>query len=60
LRIRGLVEKVKNNKKKIYEYTATTDLLRHLGVSKVEDLPDYKKIRDVLNKFESSGVVEEE
>ncbi len=60
LQIRGLVEKVKNNEKKIYEYTATTELLKHLGVSKVEDLPDYKKMRDVLNEFESSGTVEEE
>jgi segregation and condensation protein B len=43
LSLRGLVEKVQSD-----SYRATTDCLRHLGVTRVEDLPRFKDIYDSL------------
>ncbi len=60
LQIRGLVEKVKSKEKRTYEYKATVDLLKHLGVTSVEELPNYKEMRESLNKFEQEGEQEDE
>ncbi|HEY4506511.1 MAG TPA: SMC-Scp complex subunit ScpB [Candidatus Paceibacterota bacterium] len=45
LMIRGLVEREANEKdQRSFLYRPTIELLSHLGVSKVEDLPDYQSV----------------
>lgn len=47
LAIRGLVEKIDNPRDaRAYLYQLSFDFLRHLGVEKVEDLPQYKDLRE--------------
>jgi hypothetical protein len=36
-----------------YLYVPSFKLLRHLGISKVEDLPDYQKFQELNKKFEN-------
>lgn len=46
LLIRGLVERLpKPGDARVYVYQPTFDLLNYLGISKVEDLPDYEGAR---------------
>lgn len=47
LAIRGLIDK-KNNPKdgRSYIYNATFDFLKHLGINKLEDLPNYNELSD--------------
>jgi len=49
LLVRGLVERVtKPGDERSYLYKPTFELLAHLGVKKVEDLPDYTKMREEI------------
>ena len=53
LLIRGLVEKVHNPKdQRSYLYKPTLDLLAHLGIKQIEELPDYESIVTELKTFE--------
>jgi segregation and condensation protein B len=46
LQIRGLVEKITNPKDaRSFLYKPTFDLLQFLGISKIEDLPEYEKVK---------------
>ncbi len=46
LQIRGLVEKITNeNDHRSFFYRPTFELLSFLGVSKIEDLPEYEKVK---------------
>lgn len=72
LMIRGLVEKVSNpSDQRSFLYKPTFELLSYLGVSKIEDLPDFEKARNEIESYknrqeddikdgveEESGVVE--
>jgi segregation and condensation protein B len=54
LLIRGLIERVTEREGqggRGYSYKPTTDLLAHLGVSKLEDLPEYEKVKAELEAF---------
>lgn len=51
LMMRGLVERVEGNDRRSFAYTATTDLLSHLGVSQKEELPDYATTLAALDRF---------
>ncbi|MFA5318347.1 MAG: SMC-Scp complex subunit ScpB [Patescibacteria group bacterium] len=42
--LRGLAEEKKDNKKREIYYSVTLDFLKYLGVSRVEDLPDYDRL----------------
>lgn len=54
LLIRGLIEKLPDpNNSRILVYRPTSLLLRHLGVSAVEELPEYATIRAELLSFEA-------
>ncbi|MFH1402506.1 MAG: SMC-Scp complex subunit ScpB [Patescibacteria group bacterium] len=58
LHIRGLVEKISNPKdQRSYLYVASFKLLSFLGISKVEDLPEYKEARKIINEFKQSWIV---
>jgi segregation and condensation protein B len=55
LLIRGLVERIDNPKDaRSYLYKPTLDLLSHLGVSKIADLPEYEKVRADITAFKQS------
>jgi len=47
LQIRGLVERITNPKDtRSFLYKPTFELLQYLGVTKIEDLPEYEKVRE--------------
>jgi len=53
LQIRGLVERQKDPKdERAFLYMPTTDLISYLGISKIEDLPEY----DIKNKAIEAGI----
>lgn len=52
LLVRGLIEKVSNPKdQRSFLYKPTLELLSHLGVSKINDLPEYEKVRSDIENF---------
>lgn len=55
---RGLIERASNpSDSREYVYRPTTELLAHLGVERVEQLPDYAKIVSELRAFEHTQEV---
>ncbi len=64
LQIRGLVERIENEKdRRSFLYRPTFDLLQFLGVSRIEDLPEYEKVQAEFNQnlaAEKTDVAEEE
>lgn len=53
---RGLIERAGNPAdSREYLYRPTSELLAHLGVARVEDLPNYDKISSALNAFSAGG-----
>jgi len=65
LLIRGLVERVENPADaRSFLYKTTLELLSHLGISKVTDLPEYEQVRKDIEAFklttnEAEGVQSE-
>lgn len=54
LMIRGLVEKVSNpSDQRSFLYKPTFELLSYLGVSKIEDLPDFEKARNEIESYKN-------
>lgn len=54
LLIRGLIEKVANPKdQRSFLYMPTFELLAHLGIEKVQDLPEFDIVERELNTFEA-------
>ncbi len=66
LMVRGLIEKVEDSTARSTTYRPTFELLSYMGVSKVEDLPEYEGIQSSVeefkntNKEESDGYEEED
>jgi segregation and condensation protein B len=59
LLIRGLVEKVENPAdRRSFLYKPTMDLLAHLGVSAITDLPDYENVRKNIAAFKAAAAEE--
>ncbi len=55
LLIRGLVERVDNPKdSRSYLYKTTLELLSHLGLSKITDLPEYEAVRNDIQAFKQT------
>lgn len=55
LLLRGLIERtLEQGKANTYRYTVSFELLAHLGISRIEELPDYGRLRDVVAKFQAS------
>lgn len=48
LLMRGLIEKTSDSGQHLVMYQTSFDLLKHLGISKPEDLPDYQKYRELI------------
>jgi len=60
LLIRGLVEKIPNPKdQRSYLYKPTLELLSHLGVTRLEELPEYESMRTELSAFDNELATEE-
>jgi len=61
LLVRGLVERVDNpNDARSFLYKTSLQLLAHLGLSKVEDLPEYAGVRTDIEAFKQSTVPQPE
>lgn len=55
LLVRGLVEKVENTEnRRSFVYRPSFELLSYLGLSRVEDLPEYGSVREEIKVFESA------
>jgi len=52
LLMRGLIERVSESADRSYSYQISFDLLKHLGISKIEDLPDYLKYRELSSNYQ--------
>ena len=56
LLIRGLVEREENPKDaRSFLYKTTLDLLAHIGISKIEELPEYEQVRKDIEIFKISS-----
>ncbi len=56
LLIRGLVERVENPADaRSFLYKTTLDLLAHLGISKIEELPEYEQVRKDIEVFKEGN-----
>jgi segregation and condensation protein B len=57
LLIRGLIERIteKEGSGRGFSYKPTIDLLAHLGVAKLEDLPEYATVKAELAAFEAAN-----
>lgn len=54
LLLRGLVERANDPQKpQTYIYKPSFELLRHLGVSEIQELPDYQRFREIVQKLMS-------
>lgn len=54
LLIRGLIERIDNPRdSRSFLYKATLDLLSHLGLSKLTDLPEYEQVRQEIAVFKN-------
>lgn len=51
LLVRGLVERKESKTERGYSYTPTLELLRHLGITRIEDLPSFEEAHKRLNTF---------
>lgn len=57
LLVRGLVERVDNpNDARSFLYKPTLELLSHLGISKIEELPEYENVRKDIENFKGQNV----
>ena len=54
LLMRGLIDRVDEKGGRGYAYKPTIDLLMHLGVSKISDLPNYQQVTEELETFEKT------
>jgi segregation and condensation protein B len=55
LLVRGLVERVSNPQdSRSFLYKPTLELLSHLGVTKIADLPEYEQVRNEIENFKKS------
>jgi hypothetical protein len=53
--VRGLVERVTNSKdKRVFFYRPTFDLLQHLGVTRITELPEYDIVKQEIEEFEET------
>jgi segregation and condensation protein B len=54
LLVRGLVERRENPKdQRSFLYAPTLELIAHLGITKIDELPDYAKVRNDIETFKT-------
>ena len=55
LLIRGLIERHSDPKRpNAYIYSPSFELLKHLGLSKTEELPEYNKFKEIVEKLKAT------
>lgn len=54
LLVRGLVERRTAEKGNMYEYFPSFQFLKHMGFSRVEELPEYERFHTALTRLETS------
>lgn len=55
LQVRGLVERVENpSDARSFLYKTSLQLLAHLGVSKIEDLPEFNEVKKDIENFKNN------
>jgi segregation and condensation protein B len=55
LLIRGLIDRVENPKDaRSFLYKTTLQLLSHLGIAKIEELPEYEQVRREIEEFKNA------
>lgn len=55
LMIRGLIEKISNPKdQRSFLYRPTFELLSFLGVNKIEEMPEYQKVKEEFENYQNS------
>lgn len=60
LMIRGLIEKVTNPKdQRSFLYKPTFELLSYLGLSKIEEMPEFQKAKEEIESYKNSSKAEE-
>ncbi len=60
LLVRGLIEKISDPKDaRTFVYKPSFELLAHLNVKNIEELPEYEAVRKDIESFKSTGVEEE-
>ncbi len=56
LMMRGLIERFPDpDRQSSFLYRGTFDLMKHLGIQRKEELPDYEKFRELLKVFEAEN-----
>lgn len=61
LLIRGLIERVENPKdQRSYLYKPTLVLISHLGLSNIDELPDYENVRKDIDNFKKESQHEDQ
>jgi len=61
LMIRGLVEKIQNPKdQRSFLYKPTFEMLSFMGISKIEDMPQYSEARTEIENYKNTQVPQEE
>ena len=60
LLVRGLIEKIADPKDaRTFVYKPSFELLAHLNVKSIEELPDYEAVRKDIESFKKAGMEEE-
>lgn len=59
LLVRGLVERKSEKGVRGFVYAPTIDTVAHLGIASLEELPDYKKVREDVERFRKEFSSEE-
>ena len=56
LLIRGLVERVPHpDRANVYRYRASAEFLRHMGVARREDLPQYASFQEIITRLRTAS-----
>lgn len=56
LRIRGLIDKQRDpESKRRFLYKATNETLRHLGITSIDELPEYDKAQEKIEEFKGKS-----
>ncbi len=56
LLMRGLIDRNQDPERgHVFLYRVSFDFLKHMGLSKIEEMPEYERFKDILKKFESQN-----
>ena len=60
LLVRGLIEKIDNPKdQRSFLYKPTLQLLSFIGISKIEDIPDFQSVKSDIENFKQNTINEQ-